>query len=289
MSALRVARIPYLNSAPFYQKLEGAGYELVDMLPRELGRLAIDGCVDAGILSLCDLHRTEAFEPVGSFAITVDGPAHSVLLFTRGDPAALGGATISITGETSTSFPLLRLLLEQRLGVVPREYVRRPEGPRPDDAAVLLIGDAALRLAAAGGLVPGLADYSVGLIPLARPTAGEWTHVMDLGTAWQSWQGLPFVFARWAVGHHVSQEDRAELSDRLERSLAASLCELLPLATANCAAAGLDGESARAYLAGFGYECGPREKAGQGIFLGLLEATDWWEREALAAPVEVGS
>ena len=29
MSALRVARIPYLNSAPFYQRLAGAGFELV--------------------------------------------------------------------------------------------------------------------------------------------------------------------------------------------------------------------------------------------------------------------
>ncbi len=288
MSALRVARIPYLNSVPFYQNLEGAGYELVDMPPRELGRLAVDRRVDAGILSLCDLHRTEAFEPLGSFGITVDGPAHSVLLFTRGAPMDLAGATIAITGETSTSFPLLRLWLEQHLGVVPGEYVRRPEGPGPDDGAVLLIGDTALRLAASGGLVPGLADYSAELIPVARPTEGEWTHVTDLGAAWRRWQGLPFVFARWAVDHHVSQEDRAELSDRLERSLAASLVELLPLAAANCAAAGLDGEAARAYLAGFGYECGPREKAGQGIFLGLLEATDWWDREALAAPVEIG-
>jgi len=288
MSALRVARIPYLNSVPFYQNLEGAGYELVDMPPRELGRLAIDRRVDAGILSLCDLHRTEAFEPLGSLGISVDGPAHSVLLFTRGAPTDLAGATIAITGETSTSFPLLRLLLEQRMGVVPGEYVSRAAGPGPDDGAVLLIGDAALRLAAAGGLVPGLADYSAELISLARPTEGEWTHVMDLGTAWRRWQGLPFVFARWATDRRVSREDRAELSDRLERSLADSLVGLLPLAISNCASAGLDGEAARAYLAGFGYECGPREKAGQGTFLGLLEATDWWEPESLAVPAGIG-
>ncbi len=289
MSALRVARIPYLNSAPFYQNLEGAGYELVDMPPRELGSLALDGRVDAGILSLCDLHRTESFEPLGSFGITANGAVHSVLLFTRGALADLDGATIAITGETSTSFPLLRLLLEQRMRIVPGEYVRRPEGPHPDDKALLLIGDAALRLAAAGGLVPGLADYSAELIPLARPTDGEWTHVTDLGAAWRRWQGLPFVFARWAVGRHVSRADRDELDGRLARSLAASQRNLLPLAAANCAAAGLDGEAAHAYLAAFGYECGPHERAGQGIFLGLLEATDWWRSEALAAPVEIGS
>ena len=233
--------------------------------------------------------RTGRFEPLGSFAITVDGPAHSVLLFTRGAPTDLGGATIAITGETSTSFPLLRLVLEQHLGVVPAEYVRRPEGARPEDGAVLLIGDSALRLAAAGGLVPGLADYSAELITLARPTEGEWTHVTDLGTAWQRWQGLPFVFARWAIDQRVGGDDRAELGDRLARSLAASRLDLLRLAGANCAAAGLDGESARAYLEGFGYEGGPREKAGQGVFLGLLEASDWWSRERRTSPVEIGS
>lgn len=288
MSSLRIARIPYLNSVPFYQNLDGAGHELVDMPPRELGRLAAAGRVDAGILSLCDLLRTEEFESLGPFGISVDGPAHSVLLFTRGAPSDLGDATVAITGETSTSFPLLRLLLEQHLGVQPRDYVRRPDGPEPSDDAVLLIGDAALRLAAAGGLVPGLADYSAELIPLARPTGGDWTHVTDLGTAWRRWQGLPFVFARWAVAPHVDAADRADLRDRIEHSLVASLVDLLPLAAAHSAPVGLDGEAARAYLAGFGYSLNEREEEGQQRFVELLNATDWWTHEGRPVSVEVG-
>jgi len=288
VSGLRIARIPYLNSVPFYANLDGAGHTLVDMPPRELGKLAADGSVDAGILSLCDLQRTDDFVSLGSVGIAVDGPAHSVLLFTRGAPSDLDGATIAISGETSTSFPLLRLLLEEQMGVTPAAYTRRPHGAEPGDDAQLLIGDAALRLAAAGGLVPGIADYSETLIPLARPTAGDWTHVTDLGAAWQRWHDLPFVFARWAVAHHVAAEARRDLSDRIERSLATHSINLLPLATENCAVAGLDGEAARAYLAGFNYQFGPREEAGQQRFLELLAASDWWSREAPQVPVEVG-
>ena len=74
MSGLRVARIPYLNSAPFYQRLDGAGFELVDMPPRELGQLAAAGSVDAGILSLCDLLRDPVFDTLGRSGISVDSP-----------------------------------------------------------------------------------------------------------------------------------------------------------------------------------------------------------------------
>ncbi len=286
MSGLRIARIPYLNSVPFYQNLGGAGHELVDMPPRELGRLAAEGRADAGILSLCDLLRTDEFELLGSCGISVNGPAHSVLLFTRGAPSDLDDATIAITDETSTSFPLLRLLLEQHIGVNPREYVRRPGGAESSDRAALLIGDTALRLAAAGGLVPGLADYSAELIPLARPTEGDWTHVTDLGAAWRRWQGLPFVFARWAAATHVAAEDRGDLADRIEHSLLAALADLLPLATAHGAAAGLDCEAARAYLAGFGYTFSDREEKGQRRFVELLSATEWWMPDARAVSLE---
>jgi chorismate dehydratase len=284
---LRVARIPYLNSVPFYANLDGAGHTLVDMPPRELGRLAIDGDVDAGILSLCDLHRNGNFESLGPIGIGVDGPAHSVLLFSRGSLRDLDGATIAITGETSTSFPLLRLLLEEQIGVVPVDYCRRPEGAHPGDAGELLIGDAALRRAAAGGLVPGLADYTTELIPLVRPTANDWTHVTDLGAAWQRWQSLPFVFARWAVAHHVADEQRQDLRARIERSLQANAFDLLPLGVAHGAVAGLDGEAAAAYLAGFKYQFGAREEAGQERFLELLDRSDWWSNAEQQVPVEV--
>lgn len=289
MSTLRIARIPYLNSAPFYQCLDGAGYELVDMAPRALGKLARDGRVDAGILSLCDLRRTDDFEDLGDLGISLDGPAHSVMLFSRGSLDVLGGATIAVTGESSTSFPLLRLLLEERHGIRPAAYVRRPEGAAEDDAATLLIGDAALRLAAEGGLVPGLGDYAAPMIALARPVAGGWTHATDLGAAWDEWQGLPFVFARWGIRRDVPQELRSGLEARLRESLRHASQDLLELAAGYCAPAGLDAEAGRAYLERFGYDFGPRELAGEAAFLKLLRAAEWWEDDLAMAPMEVMS
>ncbi|NKB88902.1 MAG: hypothetical protein GKS06_11850 [Acidobacteria bacterium] len=288
MSALRVARIPYLNSAPFYQQLAGAGFELVDMPPRELGRLASAGQVDAGILSLCDLLRDPVFDELGKIGISADGPAHSVLLFTRGELSDLEGGTIAITGETSTSFPLLRLLLETRHSIS-TDFARRPNGPQSEDVGHLLIGDAALRVAAAGGLVPGLADYSPDMIPLARPTEGDWTHVVDLGAAWKRWQGLPFVFARWAAATHVPTADREDLQRRINESLDTSSLDLRRVAATRAASAGLDDEAGRAYLEGFGYRLGSDEEAGQQRFIELLEATDWWAHDERLAGVEIGT
>ena len=65
---LRVARIPYLNSAPFYRTV-AAQIDLLDLPPRQLGVAAREGAVDAGILSMCDIFRIPGLTsliPVGA-------------------------------------------------------------------------------------------------------------------------------------------------------------------------------------------------------------------------------
>src|SRR2546422_4490196 len=54
---VRVGRIPYLNSEPFYFTLDG--HELVPLPPRPLGQAMEAGRVDAGPLSLVDFFRLE--------------------------------------------------------------------------------------------------------------------------------------------------------------------------------------------------------------------------------------
>ena len=58
--AFVLARIPYLNSAPFFRGLPlGAGYDLVDCVPRELGLRAAAGEIMAGLLPLIDFFRLD--------------------------------------------------------------------------------------------------------------------------------------------------------------------------------------------------------------------------------------
>lgn len=277
MSALRIAHISYLNSAPFFAGMEDERVEMIDLHPRALGQAAERGEIDAGLMSIADTFRNPEFEPLGDLGIALDGPAHSVLLFSARPVHRLDGATIGITGETSTSYPLLRLLLDGWFGARPAQYARRPEGARPGDDALLLIGDAALRRAARNGLVPGTRDYG-DVIELDTDRFEEpFQHVLDLSAAWKQWQGMPFVFARWMVRRGVPRDDRVMLVESLLATLDANLRRLEEVAAQHAGRAGLTPGAAYAYLMGFTYRFGGAGEAAIERFRYLLESSQWWE------------
>jgi chorismate dehydratase len=279
MRSLRVAQIPYLNSVPYYAGVSETGLEMVDLHPRALGQAAAEGSIDAGLMSIADTFATPNFEPLGDLGIALDGPAHSVLLFSAEPIERLGGKTLGITGETSTSYPLLRLLLEDCYGIRPAAYVRRTGEAAPGDSGVLLIGDAALRRAKRSGLEPGANEYSGEPFRLdgADPFEEPFPHVLDLAAAWKAWQGLPFVFARWMVRRDVDIDARGELLELLTETLEDNLRRLDRLALEHAARAGLSERGAFAYLMGFTYQFGSAGEAGIKTFRNLLESTAWWE------------
>ena len=278
MSRLRIAHISYLNSAPFFAGMGDEIFEMVEMAPRALGQAAEQGEVDAGLMSIVDPFRNPQFEPLGDLGIALYGAAHSVLLFSSKPVQKLNGATIGITGETSTSYPLLRLLLNGYFGVNPAAYVRRPNGPEVSDDALLLIGDSALRRAARSGQEPGLRDYTAGILELEASRFEEpYRHVLDLSAAWREWQGRPFVFARWMVRREVAREDRITLLGALLSSFDANMRRLEKLAADNADRAGISADAAYAYLMGFIYRFGDHGEEAIEIFRELLESTNWWE------------
>ena len=278
MSRLRIAHISYLNSAPFFTGMGDEIFEMVEMDPRALGQAAEQGEVDAGLMSIVDTFRNPQFEPLGDLGIALYGAAHSVLLFSSKPVQKLNGATIGITDETSTSYPLLRLLLNGYFGVNPAAYVRRPNGPEVSDDALLLIGDSALRRAARSGQEPGLRDYTAGILELEASRFEEpYRHVLDLSAAWREWQGRPFVFARWMVRREVAREDRITLLGALLSSFDANMRRLEKLAADNADRAGISADAAYAYLMGFIYRFGDHGEEAIEIFRELLESTHWWE------------
>lgn len=279
MRRLRIARVPYLNSAPFYDGLADDRVEMVDLHPRAMGRAARRGEVDAGLLSLADAFRNAGFEPLVDMGISAKGPVHSVLLFTRGGVERLEGGTLAVTDETSTSVRLLRLLLEEHYDVQVEAYVRRSEGPEDGDAGVLLIGDAALRRAARSGLMPGdprYAEVEVAL-PDADPFDEPFPYVMDLCAAWNEWRALPFVFARWMVRRELEPEGRRALAEALSDALDSGLRRLQELAAEHGSGVGLPPHSAYHYLMSFNYRFGPAEREAIDAFRTMLDAAPWWE------------
>jgi chorismate dehydratase len=238
---LRVGRIPYLNCEPFFHRLEGV--ELVDLIPRRLGEAMASSELDAGPLSLMDYVRLESQLVPLPYGIGCPTGARSVLLFSDRPLSALAGARIGITGETSTSVELLRVLLALRYRVEPAAWVTAEEACD----AVLLIGDQAIQRLARG--------------PRAR-------HVADLGLEWGEWTGLPFVFARWAVAARVPAPERRAFEVALDVALEHGM-EALPRIAATHRDLGWSPAEVASYLRNFSFRLGPDEEKGAAEFVRL--------------------
>lgn len=238
---LRVGRIPYLNCEPFFHRLPGV--QLVDLIPRALGQAMAAGELDAGPLSLMDYVRLESRLVPLPYGIGCPTGAGSVLVFSDHPLAALQGARVGITGETSTSVVLLRVLLALRHEVEPAAWV----GPDEPCDAVLLIGDQAIRRATGG------------------PPAA---HVVDLGLEWREWTGLPFVFARWAVASRIPVGERRAFERALDGALDRGMAAL-PEIAARRPDLGWSPAEIESYLRNFAFRLGPDEEKGAAEFVRL--------------------
>ena len=187
----RVGKIPYLNSEPFYYRMVREDIELISLVPSDLSRAAEAGEIDAGPVPVVDCFRLEdRFTQLGQFCIATLDKARSILLYSKRPIQDLGGATIGITGDTSTSRRLLQVLLTFRFEVEPKEYVTLKD----ESDAFLLIGDDALRRRYG---VPG------------------YPYRYDLGEEWHKWTGMPFVFALWVVDKNMPAKRTSYLENVL--------------------------------------------------------------------------
>jgi chorismate dehydratase len=243
---LRVGRISYLNVEPFFHSFP---WPIAESLPpRALGEAVAAGRVDAGPLALADCLRLEGSVTRLPFGIVGPTRAQSVLLFSDRPMRELGGRRIAVTGETSTSVRLLRILLAFRDEVRAPTLVALDE---PADAA-LLIGDIALRL-----------------------RQGPWPrrYCFDLGEEWTAWTGYPMVFASWAVRQDTPAAARADLAAALEKSLQTGLASL-PAIAARRRDLGLSEAEIVTYLESFRYRIGPDDEKAIGEYRRLVALLD---------------
>ncbi len=188
---LRVGRIPYLSSEPFYFDMERRGLQIVDLAPSGLAQALEQGDIDAGLVPTRDCFRLEGpFRLLSGFCLASIRQTGSVWLHTKRPLEALSNADIGVSSEAATSRRLLEVLLTLKYQVQPRAYVTL------DDShdACLFVGDQGLRHRA------GLDAYP---------------HRYDLGEEWTRWTGLPFVFAHWMVRADLDAKAVAQLEDAL--------------------------------------------------------------------------
>jgi len=228
---VRVGRIPYLNSEPFYFTLEGtSSCRFRRARSGRRWRRRVDAAHSRWWTSSgwsrpsgrCARHRHKR-----------SGAKRDPLL--ARPPKELDGAVVGVTDETRLRGDFFACSSPQRYRWAPQAWV---DAASPSDA-VLLIGDQALRALHGGHPAP---------------------YRIDVGTEWVEWTGLPCVFARWGVRASLGAPAAAELADALEASISDALASLRRIAMVR-RDVGLDETGVQHYLRGFTYRLAPTRSA----------------------------
>jgi len=182
---LRLGKIGFLNVLPIYYPLESGiithPFAIASGTPAHLNALMAKGDLDLSVVSSIEYARyPERYSILPDLSISCCGAVKSVVLFSQVPVSGLDGKTVTVTNNSATSVFLLKILFSERLGI--KADLRSGSfeevslgGSLP--LAFLAIGDEALRLSA----------------------RDVYPHRLDLGEAWHSWTGLPFVFALWVM------------------------------------------------------------------------------------------
>lgn len=263
---MRIGRIGYINCAPVYGAIDRGiltlppDSELVTGTPAELNDLLVAGELDASVISAIEYaHHAKDLVLLPDLAISCDGPVRSVALFSRRPVAQLNDRTVLLSASSRTSVALLKLLCREVWKIRPRFAEARAEAQDLDalaglpHEAVLVIGDAALQLTA----------------------AGTYGHRYDLGDEWKRWTGLPFVFAVWAARRVASPA----AVQRGHRALLASrtwgLEHLAELARDAAVACTVPRDTCLEYLTGLDYAFTDRHRSALNDFLRRVGAPQY--------------
>jgi len=221
---MRLGRIGYINCAPVYgaidREIVRAPGELVTGTPAELNDLLVAGELDVSVISAVEYARH----------------ARDLVLRDAADGAVTRNSDV---GKVKPKFAEARAEAQdlEALAALPHE-------------AVLVIGDAALTLAA----------------------HGTYPHRYDLGAEWKTWTGLPFVFAVWAARRSADRDAVRRGHEALLVSRAWGLAHLDELAADAARATGVPLDACREYLGGLDYAFTYKHLAGLTDFFRRLAA-----------------
>jgi chorismate dehydratase len=178
MTRIRLGAVGYLNARPLVHGLDDqAGtFDLRFDPPAVCADLLHAGQIDLGMIPSFEYLQRTNYRIVPELAIGSNGPVSSVALFTARPIDQV--RSIALDTSSRTSVVLVKLLCRHRFGIRPAFDAHAPdlETMLARYDAALVIGDAAL-----------FAEHD-------RLGAAK----IDLGEAWTTMTGLPFVWAFWA-------------------------------------------------------------------------------------------
>jgi chorismate dehydratase len=191
---VRLGAVGYLNARPLVYGLDSSPqFDLRYDVPSECARLLHAGAIDVGLIPSIEYLRGGPYRIAPDLAIASRGPVASVAIYTTRPIADV--RSIALDTSSRTSVALVSVLCARRFRIRPALESR---GPDLTDMlghcdAALLIGDNALLLDHESFPLP-LGTSAKPLAPSPQPRLEK----IDLGEAWTTLTGLPFVWAFWA-------------------------------------------------------------------------------------------
>ena len=243
---LRIGAVTYLNARPLTQFLGDflPAAQIVFDLPSRLADQLVAGDLDVAMIPSIEYARRPNLSIVSDACVSCDGEVRSVRLFGRVPVDKI--RTLAVDEGSRTSVALALILLRERYNLNPiTQRLPIDASIRDVDAdAILLIGDRSI----------------------VNPD-GEFVFQWDLGEEWSSWTGLPFVFAMWSAGVHVSPEG-------LNKAFSAARDEgekqLATIAEAGAASLGIEYDDCLSYLRdNLAFRFGARQREGLETFYRL--------------------
>lgn len=201
--SLILGQVDFINCFPINIPIEfnevGINARVTNGTPSELNNLILKREIDiAPVSSIAFLENKDKLTPIGDLCIASDGPADSVLLFSKFPIEELDGARIALSHASATSNKLLEIILKEFYKIKANFKIAEVgafhEKPLQSTNfhAHLLIGDHALF------------EYS----KMPRDI-----FIYDLGSLWKKYTGLPMVFGVWVVRRELGNSRTRELEN----------------------------------------------------------------------------
>lgn len=183
---IRVGAVSYLNTRPLIFGVKRSGLmdriDLIEDYPSKIAAMLLNDEIDVGLIPVAVIPQMKQHFIVTNYCIGAEGAVASVALFSEVPMDQIEKVVLDYQSKTSVS--LVKILLKEywkkevQFEDAKEDFIQHIYGT----TAAVVIGDRALQLR----------NHS--------------KYVFDLGLAWKSFTGLPFVFAAWIANKELPED-----------------------------------------------------------------------------------
>jgi len=252
----RIGMVNFINTAPLYEMWKDTvnrpEWQVVEDTPAHLNAMLYENRLDLGFISSHEYAvHPESYRILTNLSISATGKVGSVNLYSQKPIDDLSGVNILLSSQSQTSNALVQIILDQFYGLSPRYCMPDERQAQSGHAAILAIGDQALRL----------------------KDKASYHHVLDLGQVWFAETGLPFVFAVWAVREDFCRNAMTtvmEVHCELLRCLAEGRNQLEAISEKVASRIPMDQQQCLSYLQQIEHDLDNRKQQGLELFFQYL-------------------